>query len=156
MRTIIQTIGPLYGEVVNGSVFGQPNGSVAVQPSGPSNPNTLTITNKPGYIVGVPTTGGKYTITFCDSGGETVATPLTIAATSNVDFRIYVGVTIGNEGSGQTWKINESPVTMSKFAVVKSTAPVAGTTYTVKVQLWDADGVTLLEDSFDVVGVSSE
>lgn len=30
MKTIIQTIGPLYGEPINGSVFGQPNGSVAV------------------------------------------------------------------------------------------------------------------------------
>jgi hypothetical protein len=29
VKTIIQTIGPLYGEVVNGSVFGQPNGSIA-------------------------------------------------------------------------------------------------------------------------------
>jgi hypothetical protein len=29
VRTIIQTIGPLYGEIVNGTVFGQPNGSEA-------------------------------------------------------------------------------------------------------------------------------
>lgn len=154
MRTIIQTIGPLYGEIVNGSVFGQPNGSVAVQPSGPNNPNTLAITNKPGYIIGVPTSSGKYTITFCDSAGAVVSTPLTIAATSNVDFRIYVSVTIGTEGSGQAWRLNESPVSMTKFDVVKSTAPAAGTTYTVKVQLWNTDGVTMLEETFDVVGVS--
>lgn len=30
MRTIIQHIGPLYGEKNTGSVFGQPNGSVAI------------------------------------------------------------------------------------------------------------------------------
>lgn len=30
MRTIIQHIGPLYGELNTGSVFGQPNGSIAV------------------------------------------------------------------------------------------------------------------------------
>lgn len=30
MKTIIQKIGPLYGEAVNGTVFGQPNGSQAV------------------------------------------------------------------------------------------------------------------------------
>lgn len=154
MKTIIQTIGPLYGEVVNGSVFGQPNGSIAVQPGGPTNPNTLTITNKPGYIVGVPTSSGKYTITFCDAEGAVVTTPLTIAATSNVDFRIYVSITIGTEGSGQAWRVNESPATMTKFDVVKNTAPAAGTTYTVKVQLWNADGITMLEDTFDVVGVS--
>lgn len=154
MKTIIQTIGPLYGEVVNGSVFGQPNGSVAVQPSGPSNPNTLTITNKPGYIVGVPTSSGKYTITFCDSDGVVVTTPLIIAATSNVDFRIRASITIGTEGSAQMWRINESPVSMTKFDVVKSTAPVGGTTYTVKLQLWDTNGATILEETFDVVGVS--
>lgn len=32
MKTIIQKIGPLYGEAVNGTVFGQPNGSQAVLP----------------------------------------------------------------------------------------------------------------------------
>lgn len=30
MKTILQKIGPLYGEPVNGTVFGQPNGSQAV------------------------------------------------------------------------------------------------------------------------------
>lgn len=38
-KTIIQTIGPLYGEVVNGTVFGRPNGSVFVP-----NSNTITAT----------------------------------------------------------------------------------------------------------------
>lgn len=37
-KTIIQTIGPLYGDVVNGTVFGRPNGSVFVPPT-----NTITI-----------------------------------------------------------------------------------------------------------------
>lgn len=36
-KTIIQTIGPLYGEAVNGTVFGRPNGSIYV-------PNTNSIT----------------------------------------------------------------------------------------------------------------
>ena len=36
-KTIIQTIGPLYGESVNGTVFGRPNGSVYV-------PSTNTVT----------------------------------------------------------------------------------------------------------------
>ena len=29
-KTIIQTIGPLYGDVVNGTVFGRPNGSIFI------------------------------------------------------------------------------------------------------------------------------
>ena len=32
MRTILQKIGPLYGEDVNGTVFGQPNGSEYIPP----------------------------------------------------------------------------------------------------------------------------
>ena len=32
MRTILQKIGPLYGEPVNGTVFGQPNGSEYIPP----------------------------------------------------------------------------------------------------------------------------
>ena len=38
-KTIIQTIGPLYGEVVNGTVFGRPNGSIYVPPT-----NKITLT----------------------------------------------------------------------------------------------------------------
>ena len=38
-KTIIQTIGPLYGEVVNGTVFGRPNGSIYVPIS-----NRITLT----------------------------------------------------------------------------------------------------------------
>lgn len=44
-KTIIQTIGPLYGEVVNGTVFGRPNGSIYV----PST-NVVDIINYSGKI----------------------------------------------------------------------------------------------------------
>lgn len=44
-RTIIQPIGPLYGEAVNGTVFGRPNGSIFVPSS-----NTITLTLLREYI----------------------------------------------------------------------------------------------------------
>ena len=69
MRTIIQTIGPLYGEIVNGSVFGQPNGSEAI-PAGPyielydTNPTYAYIKNY--------TNSGTTVIAFTDNAGQTV------------------------------------------------------------------------------------
>ena len=57
MRTIIQHIGPLYGELNTGSVFGQPNGSIAVSqnlvptPEPPTSDESViwTITEYSGY-----------------------------------------------------------------------------------------------------------
>lgn len=61
-KTIIQTIGPLYGEVVNGTVYGQPNGSIYI-PS--TNTITLTGTSKiKNFVV-----GGAYRVRFVDDGG---------------------------------------------------------------------------------------
>ena len=44
-RTIIQPIGPLYGEAVNGTVFGRPNGSIYV----PSQ-NSISANTDAGYV----------------------------------------------------------------------------------------------------------
>lgn len=55
MKTIIQTIGPLYGEVVNGSVFGQPNGSEARPP--PNVPVEITLSGDSGTLTYKATTG---------------------------------------------------------------------------------------------------
>ena len=59
MRTIIQTIGPLYGESVNGSVFGQPNGSVA-RPA-------------PNVSASVIVSGDSATLTFKSISGGQIA-----------------------------------------------------------------------------------
>lgn len=62
MKTIIQTIGPLIGEAVNGTVFGQPNGSVAVPPY-----NALVLKSaNPDYAYIKDNSGGAIS---CESDG---------------------------------------------------------------------------------------
>lgn len=60
-KTIIQTIGPLYGEAVNGTVFGRPNGSIYV-PS--SNLISITLGSAYRYVYEDSTTAR-----ICDSAG---------------------------------------------------------------------------------------
>ena len=62
-KTIIQTIGPLYGEVENGTVFGRPNGSVFV-PSA----NTITA-SVPASFAYIRSTSTAYFV--CNSAGTT-------------------------------------------------------------------------------------
>lgn len=50
MRTIIQDFPRIYGEAVNGSVFGQPNGSIARPPQGIPSSITLSGTGKLTYV----------------------------------------------------------------------------------------------------------
>jgi hypothetical protein len=60
MPTIVQNYGPIYGEAVNGTVQGRPNGSVYVPIS-----NTIAILYSPGYV---KTDSGR--IMWCDSLGN--------------------------------------------------------------------------------------
>lgn len=65
-RTIIQPIGPLYGEAVNGTVFGRPNGSIYV----PST-NKIMIKNATEYITNVKV-GEQYRLRFSTALGAGV------------------------------------------------------------------------------------
>ena len=62
-KTIIQTIGPLYGEVVNGTVFGRPNGSIFV----PSQ-NTIKATLKDARKYIIKYDAKRYMV--CTSAGQ--------------------------------------------------------------------------------------
>lgn len=62
MKTIIQTIGPLYGDDVNGTVFGQPNGSIATSPN-----NVYTISKSTDFVYVKGNPGNLMTY---DSGGN--------------------------------------------------------------------------------------
>ena len=81
MRTIIQHIGPLYGELNTGTVFGQPNGSIAVSQNlvptpEPSSKDEVTIWNL-SYFKSVGTTYGtaKY---FKMTGSTTLKFSVTV------------------------------------------------------------------------------
>ena len=65
-RTIIQPIGPLYGEAVNGTVFGRPNGSIYV----PATNTIRVIIPSDGYYVR-KRSGDNTAIDLCTSTGVT-------------------------------------------------------------------------------------
>lgn len=63
MGTIIQDFGPIYGEVVNGTVQGRPNGSVYVPIS-----NTITIQKNTNLLINV-LSGTENRVRFCNDSG---------------------------------------------------------------------------------------
>jgi len=62
-KTIVQDYGPIYGEPVNGTVLGRPNGSVYV----PST-NTINLLSDAVYIRN-NLVGNKYRVLLCDENG---------------------------------------------------------------------------------------
>ena len=91
MKTIVQEYGPIYGEPVNGTVQGRPNGSVFVPAT-----NTITIVLDDLYKY-VRYTNGGTKLTICTADGNTAipsdASPLYIAQAqdlaSNIQAQIY-------------------------------------------------------------------
>jgi len=81
MRTILQKIGPLYGEDVNGTVFGQPNGSEYIPPK-----NVLDILNVNTDVVGIKKLSDNKLVTCTADGTQTKYADLSIY--SQVDFKL--------------------------------------------------------------------
>lgn len=63
-RTIVQEYGPIYGEAVNGTVMGRPNGSVYVPLS-----NIITLSATTGYIRHFTAAWGTKYFALCSDGG---------------------------------------------------------------------------------------
>lgn len=129
MKTIIQTIGPLYGDVVNGSVFGQPNGSIA-RPVPNSTPS-ITIAGDSGKLTLASSTVAfaKYdlsgvTFTFVNSD---------LIANNNVIIR---------NASEQTVARGVYPFD-SKLAGAAANTPADGDALTIIVELYDSYGVVI-------------
>ena len=90
-RTIIQPIGPLYGEAVNGTVFGRPNGSIYI-------PQTNQIVLKMGELYVKNMVGGAQDgmIATCASNGtQGPPTKLGFVADSQ-DNAAYVRIEISD------------------------------------------------------------
>jgi hypothetical protein len=152
VRTIIQTIGPLYGEIVNGTVFGQPNGDIA-RPS-PNVPTALVVETVTGteYVKGVaraaPATG--YDWYSCTSDGTT-APAFSARYTSALEgCRLGIGLDgrIYQYPSFVTEIINWETDTFSHAA-----APVAGTDYDVTIYLFGPYGDILDTEKVTLKGV---
>lgn len=132
-KTIIQTIGPLYGEVVNGTVFGRPNGSVFVPPN-----NTIAIVTQGDYVGAVAgnppsvlTAQGLRRQTKVYAESQDISSYMQLQLSESADFETYsvVNAVAGN--------FNWSPFTIAPNTVTIE----GGATYYLRAQLISSTGV---------------
>lgn len=133
MKTIIQDFPTIYGEIVNGSVYGQPNGSIARPPQGA--PATVTIS------------GASGTLTFSRNipGGSLVE--YTIAGvTVNIVSGVYVRAEyLVKDSNNDTVATGGYPGTTLRGPGTEK--PTDGDSLTLTVSIKDADGVVLATSS---------
>lgn len=152
-KTIIQTIGPLYGEVVNGTVFGRPNGSIYVPPT-----NTIAVKiEESSKYIKLVTQGGNTRLLFCDSSGQTNAVQV-IAESQDVQSFVELYIEDSDE------QIVGVPFVLSagmfNFTTSMAGRYAEGATiedeadYTVHVTLCSANGVPVATTTINVKGVS--
>lgn len=157
-KTIIQTIGPLYGEVVNGTVFGRPNGSVYVPAQ---NTVSLEIPGSRLYVISTTDTN----IAICASNGsinwqdknkmhlvaqsQDLANYLYLEIATDSDFTDIIG-----SQSLPAGDFNRYEVYAARNATERVTAE---TTYYIRASLVSGSGVPVaVSDSVEVVGVVAE
>lgn len=151
-KTIIQTIGPLYGESVNGTVFGRPNGSIYI-PS--SNTITLSLAESNRYIV-LDDTYYK----LCNSVGVPAQVGAYVVAESQ-DLQNYIQFQIGTSADFSTIIGTRSRVAGAfniTGAVVAQGADLPAiedeTTYYLRAVLMSANGDPVaVSSAVEVVGV---
>lgn len=104
MKTIIQKLPTIYGEVTNGSVYGQPNGSIARPPQ--NVPVSITLSGTPTLTFDevILVTSAKYTLaglTISHSGELPQKTITTVYASDDtIIAEIAVGIGNGSYPSG--------------------------------------------------------
>jgi hypothetical protein len=152
-KTIIQTIGPLYGEVVNGTVFGRPNGSIYVP-----NQNTITISIADQFKYIRYVAGGYYSI--CTSTGALIGGKASIVAESQ-DLQNYIEIQISKSSDFATLEsINDTSAGLFNISVgyigkgVSLTPIVDGDTYYVRAVLMSVNGDPVAtSEAIEVIGV---
>lgn len=155
-KTIIQTIGPLYGESVNGTVFGRPNGSIYI-PS--SNTITATIADEIKYIRKVTYPWGGNPIQCCTSAGAVSSGYFAKVVAESQDVASYIGYQV-EDGDGEVvgTPINSSAGSFNKDVLYLSwlTADADltdGASYTLVFTLYSSNGVPVAVTRVPVVGV---
>ena len=171
MRTIIQHIGPLYGEANTGTVFGQPNGSIAIgQGKAPApspdptpitptieeiwtitrnsifnagNVNYLTRVAKWSYLMG--STKASVTAQNYDSYTTTALTKISLTGTiGSSDSIMYVQIADSEDFSNILASIPQVAGTYTSYPrLTTDMEVVAGTTYYVRLALFDNAGNSL-------------
>lgn len=157
-RTIIQPIGPLYGEAVNNTVFGRPNGSIYVPDT-----NRVTMNIKTGFEY-VFKDGNNFKL--CNSSKQVTGDALKIYADSqdNAAF-IRLGLYVDDEcttlltGGGQSAYIDYTAGSFNKtlFGLFTKSAITLTdeTTYYLRATLMASTGVAVANsDIIEVVGLA--
>lgn len=156
-KTIIQTIGPLYGDVVNGTVFGRPNGSIYIPSS-----NAITLTLPAGYEY-VTIVNFDYGDRFklCDSSGVVTNLEAHVVAESQ-DTASYIQSYLSEDSDGATvlgvernFPAGQFNITIANIGTANDVTLTAKTYYYV-VRLVSASGVPVATAIHPVEGVPAE
>ena len=138
-KTIIQTIGPLYGEVVNGTVFGRPNGSIYVPPT-----NKISLSIGAEYIVNG--TGTRVTWLYPANAAGTIVGPVVACVAEAQDIASYMAFQVSTSSDFTTY--DETSQTAGIFNVLTYSIITNGTitvvdeaTYYVRAVLYSSSGV---------------
>ena len=153
-RTIIQPIGPLYGEPINGTVYGRPNGSIYVPPT---NTITLSLNGRTKITYGT----GAYSawIFPCNDSGVIVGKDVIVSAESQ-DNAAYMATQVSDDSDFTTYEeavyaaglFNNQAYSLTWSSSVVTL--VDGNTYYARAVLYAATGVPVAYS--DVITVTAE
>lgn len=147
MATIVQDYGPIYGEVVNGTVQGRPNGSVYVPES-----NVITLQ----YVGGASTStvtlsGGSYNLSVkvdLIAKSQDLASNMRIGLYSDSDCTTLFANGYRTFPAGQFNFTNFARISGSS----NTDAPVSGTTYYIRAELVNNGSVVAVSSVLECVG----
>ena len=136
-KTIIQTIGPLYGEVVNGTVFGRPNGSIFIPTT-----NSIEIKMNGAVTVYYRATPAP-AINYCRNASNSIV-PIGAVAESQ-DTASYIEVQLSDDSdfstySKRTWPAGQFNVSTTSPTQDDCIEVTAGTTYYMRAVLFASTG----------------
>lgn len=141
MKTIIQDFPTIYGEALNGSVYGQPNGSIARPPQNVAGTITLTATSA--------------TVTF-ESGSALTGIARYAAAglTCSVDMANYAYIAVqvtdasNNVVCGATWNYgSQIDFNIDYYFGSYSNKPTNGDSLSIVATVYDQDGNVIVASS---------
>lgn len=144
-RTIIQPIGPLYGEAVNGTVFGRPNGSVYVPET-----NQISISTDSLYIRNWTGHGtSPYQIYLCNNSGSSLGSLYSHIIAKSQDIAAYIVVEVANTAdfdddvASVTYPAGNFNIKNARVANADLFAVIAETTYYIRAILYAASHVAV-------------
>lgn len=152
-KTIIQTIGPLYGEVVNGTVFGQPNGSIYT-PS--TNTLKLAVADAFKYLINYAPWDGA--IVPANAGGVKAGLYTYVAEAQ--DIQSWVTIQVATDSDFDTvvseYSANAGMMTGTFGNLGKGYSILDETTYYVRAILVNNGVAVATSDVITVTGVANE